>query len=330
MPRLFYLIGEYNENSGGVYTVTKQLNELFGGEVIELNRNGLKFLKQIFRFKSNDVIHFQGFFSFFLPIILITSRLIKFRVIISTHGMLENSALMLGNKLLKKFFITIIRFSKTRNCVFLTLNKSEEVAVSQMLNGNYITIFNAIHVKKFYLNNRNEKNILFLGRITEKKGVLKIIEFAERHKDFQFDFVGKDECGLFRTKTALKNVRYLGTAPLEKIPEILSNYSSFILPSISEGIPMAALEAIANGLYPYISKECNIDIQASDFKYIDPNSIEGWYEVIIKGNRELTFPTIVSEIEKKYGIKKFTNQFKRVYGMETNERKDQNLKAQKH
>lgn len=104
---------------------------------------------------------------------------------------------------------------------------------------------------------------LFLGRLHEKKQVLPLIEAWERHaKHMVLTIAGWGEAG-YETQVAagcagLRRVRFVGALAAENKARALSSARFFILPSLSEGLPMAALEAISHGCIPILTDQCHL------------------------------------------------------------------------
>ncbi|MBN9334334.1 glycosyltransferase, partial [Devosia sp.] len=111
---------------------------------------------------------------------------------------------------------------------------------------------------------------LYLGRLHEKKQVLPLIEAWERHaKRMTLTLAGwgqpdyEAEVAARCAKSA--RVRFVGALSGMNKSHALSAARFFILPSLSEGLPMAALEAIAHGCIPVLTDACNLpDLFASD------------------------------------------------------------------
>jgi glycosyltransferase involved in cell wall biosynthesis len=95
----------------------------------------------------------------------------------------------------------------------------------------------------------------FLGRITREKGIWELLEaFArvrEQHPDCSLLVAGsgEDEEAL-RAAVAESGlagaVEFLGRIPYESLGEFFENADCLVLPSYSEGLPMAVLEAMAH------------------------------------------------------------------------------------
>ena len=114
---------------------------------------------------------------------------------------------------------------------------------------NYIDInrFKPISVEK------KEKSILFIGRLNEFKNLDNLIESFIYLDDFSLDIIGNGELksSLINKVEKLKlqsKIKFLGTIPNSKLPEIINQYSIFILPSNMEGNPKTLLEAMSCGI----------------------------------------------------------------------------------
>lgn len=106
----------------------------------------------------------------------------------------------------------------------------------------------------------DKKNILFVGRLAEKKGVTYLIE-AMKEVDARLYIVGKGplEERLKKQGEELgEKVIFLGSKSHEELPTLLASADIFVAPSIvakdgdQEGLPVSIMEAMASGL-PVVS-----------------------------------------------------------------------------
>jgi glycosyltransferase involved in cell wall biosynthesis len=116
---------------------------------------------------------------------------------------------------------------------------------------------------------RDRRWVLFLGRIHPQKGIVyamqacfDLLAFAG---DWHLVIAGPDEVGLakmLQAAIARKNlqnrVTFTGMLPREDVRALLGRASLLLQPSMSEGLSMSILEALAAGLPAIISTACNM------------------------------------------------------------------------
>ncbi len=141
---------------------------------------------------------------------------------------------------------------------------------------------NGIDLKRFHVNNDNEKDnvILYIGRYLENKGIRYLMEAAENFPMYEFWFVGK---GPLENVIKGKNIKNFGFS--NRPEEFIRKATICIFPSIWENAPMAALEAMACGK-PVIATALGFSEFIEDGKdgfIINPKSTEA----IIQGIKTL-------------------------------------------
>ena len=113
----------------------------------------------------------------------------------------------------------------------------------------------------------NDKVLLFLGRFHTKKGIEPLITAWQSvsqeaaNSGWWLIFVGYGDDGKLESQlTNFPIARCLAFSAVfgTKKKSVLANSSAFILPSFSEGLPMAALEAMSYRLPCLLSKACNL------------------------------------------------------------------------
>jgi glycosyltransferase involved in cell wall biosynthesis len=106
---------------------------------------------------------------------------------------------------------------------------------------------------------------LFLSRLHHKKNIVSLAQAwteSSLNNSTQFELLiaGPDQGELETLRSVISrssNIRYVGTVFGEEKKEILCNSHFFVLPSFSEGLPSALLEAMGFGLIPIITEGCN-------------------------------------------------------------------------
>lgn len=118
----------------------------------------------------------------------------------------------------------------------------------------------------------NTKRLLFLGRLHPKKGLSELMEGwaifksdSSKSRDWVLDVVGWGDNAYINELKALtsklgvsQSVSFVGPLFGESAAQAYKQADAFILPSHSEGMPMAVLEAWATGLPVVMTPECGL------------------------------------------------------------------------
>jgi glycosyltransferase involved in cell wall biosynthesis len=106
-------------------------------------------------------------------------------------------------------------------------------------------------------NYRDRKNIVgFIGRLSEEKGIWEFVqaipEIARRKKDVKFLIIGDGPLTprvneYLATNGLTGIVEMKGWVPHERLPEHMNQLKLIVIPSYTEGLPNAMLEAMACG-----------------------------------------------------------------------------------
>jgi len=113
----------------------------------------------------------------------------------------------------------------------------------------------------------DEKVCVFLGRLHPKKGLPSFLRAWARTspKGWRLDIAGWDQLGherelreLCRSLRLDDSARFLGPKFGAEKDELLRSASAFVLPSLSEGLPVAVLEAWSYRLPVLMTPQCNV------------------------------------------------------------------------
>ena len=100
--------------------------------------------------------------------------------------------------------------------------------------------------------NEDEKIVLFLGRVSEIKGMMYLLEAAKSLPQIRFIIIGFGQEREYYEKKSkdmkLAHVQFLGGVFGEKKMHYLSAADALLLPSLKEGAPVTVMEALARNL----------------------------------------------------------------------------------
>ena len=141
-----------------------------------------------------------------------------------------------------------------------------------------------------------KKNKLFtvgyIGSLASHKNVIMVLKTANLMKDKKFQFIiyGKgieyDDLIQFKDKNELKNVKFMGLAPEDKIAHTYDSFNAFMFPSKYEGFGLPILEAQSRGLPTIVYKQGKIpkEVTRYCFKAGSPKEASGLILNIKKDN----------------------------------------------
>jgi glycosyltransferase involved in cell wall biosynthesis len=191
---------------------------------------------------------------------VILSKLLKHKVMLFIHGFEEEC---LQNKLLTKgYFLSdrIVVLAEEFKIKLEYAGYKKNIVVS--LNPVNQEIFDFASLESLEeRKNRKPKNILFLSRIEEEKGIMIALKtfqiLIQKYLDLHFLIAGtgtklKDTKN-YILNNKIKNVKFLGFVTGRDKMELLKKSDIFLFPTYKEGLPINVLEAIAAGL-PIITR----------------------------------------------------------------------------
>lgn len=144
----------------------------------------------------------------------------------------------------------------------LSQNMKNEIRTLCECENKLIILPNGVNIEDFRPHPRNynskmKKNLIFVGTLRPIKGVRYLIEafkiISNKRHDVQLNIVGDgEERDILERLTVsyglAESVNFIGGVSSNKIPEYLADADIFVLPSLSEGMPLVILEAMASGL----------------------------------------------------------------------------------
>lgn len=188
--------------------------------------------------------------------------------VVSPHGMLDPWILS-RSPLKKAVHSRLFEKPLLRRAVIHALCQSEADSCAAYMPGAEDRIFvvpNGIDLPAGDTGRPEDKSgTLYLSRVHEKKQTIELVEAWARSpatRDERLTIAGwgdsEYEAALRKAVADKPMVEFVGSAYGEAKTRLLSRSRYFILPSLSEGLPMAVLEAISYGAIPIITKSCNL------------------------------------------------------------------------
>ena len=107
---------------------------------------------------------------------------------------------------------------------------------------------NVFHDKKL----KRTENLIFVGRFTEQKGILNLVNAMNDLKDKKLILVGDGDLKekILEIIKNKKNIEYLGVKNQEEIAVLFNETRFHVMPSEFEGLPISLLESMACGCIP--------------------------------------------------------------------------------
>jgi glycosyltransferase involved in cell wall biosynthesis len=227
-----------------------------------------------------DVCHIHGMW---LSHSIVGARLAKQLrrpFVFSAHGMLE--AWELANKRLKKRLYSLLFQHRALEQASCLRALSEQEASDYRSYGlrnpiaivpNGVATISRVNPAAFldkYPHLKERRLVLFLSRVHRKKGLLELLQawpsVARRHSDVHLLIAGAEFEGsgvaarqMVQTLGISHAVTFCGVLNGADKISALSAATLFCLPSHSEGMSVAVLEALSIGLPVVITRACNVD-----------------------------------------------------------------------
>lgn len=228
-----------------------------------------------------DVLHVHGIWMYPSVASLRWARRTNQPMVISPHGMLDVWAVR--NSYWKKWLVGRLyedRHLRRAGCLHALCESEAEAIRAYGLRDPICVLPNGVNLPDDFASARptsgqwpdGAKVLLYLGRLHVKKGLIPLIEawarVARNHpsaREWHLAIAGWDQGGHEAELKALVShlgiqdrVCFLGAQFGVEKEAVYRNASAFILPSVSEGLPMVVLEAWSHRLPVLITPQCNL------------------------------------------------------------------------
>lgn len=188
------------------------------------------------------------------------------KIVTSPHGMLDPWILS-RSRALKSVHGTLFERPLIRRGWVHALNEAERQATQSyepLAETRTFVLPNGVNVVTAPSPNAQRNGAVYLGRLHEKKQVIELAEaWAKIPNNKQILTIAgwgaqEYEQSLKDRIRPLQRVKFVGPVFGDAKTALLQGARYFILPSLSEGLPMAVLEAAQSGAVPIITDGCNL------------------------------------------------------------------------
>ncbi len=149
-----------------------------------------------------------------------------------------------GNQYLRQFVLRVKK-RQVKNLKAVVVPSKAQAKEAKKLFSKIEIIPSGVDTQRFIPAKNRQKVIGFLGRLRPEKGVDLILEVARFYPDWFFELAGSDLEG-YQTRNLPPNVKLLGT--LKNPEDVIKHWSVMVLPSYTEAMPLAILEAMSASL----------------------------------------------------------------------------------
>lgn len=213
-----------------------------------------------------DVLHLHGIWTA-SSIGARIAQLAGIPVLVSPHGMLE-AWILQRRRLAKTVHGALFERPLLGGGYVHALCAAEYASVSRYLPGAASRMFilpnGTATVTEGQIPARRS-GVLYLGRLHPKKQVLELAEAWKQSPlltETVLTIAGWGEPGyeaaIREVAEASNNVKFVGPLYGSAKEQAFETAAAFVLPSVSEGLPMSVLEALQHGCLPVITDQCNL------------------------------------------------------------------------
>ncbi len=245
------------------------------------------------------------------------------RNIVTVHG-LEYEMSPLSYGFWERLYMRLsIRYScmKADRIIAVSENTKQDLVELYGIQKNKITIIGEGFISYPKINNPQQESspyLLFIGRLEERKNVVRIIEAFEILKEryqiaHRLLLIGKKGHGYGKIQSKIQESRFkkdieeLGYVSFDKKQTLFQNSVAFIFPSLYEGFGLPVLEAQAVGVPVVTSSTSSLpEVGGGGALYVDPMSSESIAEGIYTVLRMNAEEKIVLQGKMEKNLERFS------------------------
>ena len=266
-------------------------------------------------------------------LIILFSKLLGFPVLLHLHAAQLHLFYEKLPSLLKSYTRWV--FSKADRVAVLGFTSQKFVTETLKVDPEKIVIITngvpspSYERKPFSLTN-GKVRIMFLGNLSERKGVSDLLEAIARSKGFSKNlaeavFVGSGDVKGYEQKAKSLGVSgyvsFTGWAEQKVAQELMATADVLALPSYDEGLPLVILEALGNGVAVLCTPVGEIDHNLThnkDSVFVTPGNVEEMTQVLDKLIFDSEFRNRISDngkllFEERYSLESFSDSVAEVH-----------------
>ena len=206
-----------------------------------------------------DVVHVHGVWSLFSVRAMAWCRKYGVKYIVSPHGGLMQRVLNKGRVKKRCFYWLLLRRCLNKAAAIHCTGEGERDAVANLklrVSSFCVPLGCKLPIWPIERNWSNCKEILFLSRISEEKGLLVLLEAWKNieHNGWRLILAGpswrgyREKLEKIATAEKITDVSFAGPADSMKKDELYRSAALFVLPSPMENFSLVVLDALAYGL----------------------------------------------------------------------------------
>ncbi len=239
-----------------------------------------------------DIVNTQSLITTSLP-----CSIFNIPFVATVHGIFESGFRKIWELKNKRsvskfsFFYKLIEKYNVKKCRAIICLGKRTLDYYKQFNKNRFIIPNGVNTDIFYnMELKRDKDLIFVGRFTEQKGILNLVKAMDYLKDNKLILVGDGDLREEILKIIKnQNITYLGTKGQEEIARLF-NISKFqIMPSEFEGLPISLLESMACGCIP-------ITTDVGESGSVIKNEVNGF---LMENNKPEEIAKVLKQAEKE-------------------------------
>lgn len=295
---------------------------------------GIK-LAKIFHIEKVDIIHChllhpEVYFAF------VAAKFLKKPLVVTIHGLIDFSMLPARNRYYRKFLFKLLIFLLKRTSKVIVVSEEIKQICLQHNIKNVEKICCGIDVDYFHSeNDLKEEGILYIGKIDPNKGIYVLFQAYQRIADKIGDSLilvgrGLDERTRINRDMELNDnieeiiksnrIQFKGERSRAEIANLINESKVLVLPSFSEGLPLAVLEAMACGKVVIASRVGELKEIIKDGEngfLIEPGDVEHLSAILVKVLKDFERYKIIGleaqKMAKNFSIEKALEAYFGIY-----------------